>query len=229
MRRQRRGQKWGKPPPRLKDVWHPPAEELSLGPGRVAFHLDPEAHVSHHVIMLRPLTYGNWVVAALTSDPGWTRHPREATLEETAMAGFAPKRTTYLGFSTKLEQELSPLPQTFPEHRVASLLEEYDGHERERAELCDSLMECLRQGETVSFQARDNSMAPTLRQGESREVEPVSPKDVAPGDLVLVRLHGTAVVRRVAEAAAGGVRVGGCDGGGSRWTSWHNVCGRLTA
>jgi len=51
--------------------------------------------------------------------------------------------------------------------------------------------ELLRQGRSVRFRAKGNSMYPTIRDGEAIVVEPITPSSVRPGDIVLYQTsHG---------------------------------------
>jgi signal peptidase I len=76
----------------------------------------------------------------------------------------------------------------------------------EGARFGDLAAELLARGVTVRFRAAGRSMLPTLHDGDCLIVAPVSPREVAVGDVVLCEGRRGPVAHRVAavEAAAGG-------------------------
>ena len=51
-------------------------------------------------------------------------------------------------------------------------------------------IERLKAGETVTFRPHGNSMSPRIKSGQLCTVEPVDPKDIKVGDIVLCHVYG---------------------------------------
>ena len=60
------------------------------------------------------------------------------------------------------------------------------------------ISDLLHSGHNVRFRAPGRSMYPTIREGEVITVEPVLPKDVRKGDILLYRLEESPIAHRVA-------------------------------
>lgn len=60
-----------------------------------------------------------------TSSPFWAPNSRRATREELALVGYVSTRPTYLAYVSRPCWDFTPLGRTFPEHRVAALLQEF--------------------------------------------------------------------------------------------------------
>jgi hypothetical protein len=85
----------------------------------------------------------------------------------------------------------------------------------------------LRNGETVAFRPRGNSMSPKIESGQLCTVEPVNPTDVRVGDVVLCKVRGAEYLHFVKAIQAGRFQIGNNRGGINGWIGASGIFGRL--
>ncbi|MDI1435379.1 S24 family peptidase [Polyangium sorediatum] len=85
----------------------------------------------------------------------------------------------------------------------------------------------LRAGEVVSFRPRGNSMAPRIESGQLCTVEPVDPRDLHPGDIVLCKVRGTEYLHFVKSVQDGRFQIGNDRGHINGWIGHNAIFGRL--
>lgn len=83
----------------------------------------------------------------------------------------------------------------------------------------------LQAGEEVSFRPRGNSMTPKIKSGQLCTVVPVLVSELAVGDVVLCKVHGTEFLHFVKAIQDGRVQIGNAHGHFNGWTK--AVYGRL--
>jgi hypothetical protein len=89
-----------------------------------------------------------------------------------------------------------------------------------------SYIEQLRNGQTVSFRPRGESMTPMIRSGQLCTVEPIKNKNVVlVGDIVLCKVNGSEYLHLVKACHAGSFQIGNNHGRVNGWTT--AVFGRL--
>ncbi|MDP3937333.1 MAG: S24/S26 family peptidase [Deltaproteobacteria bacterium] len=81
------------------------------------------------------------------------------------------------------------------EHRTAEQVDT-DGITRHRA-LCEAVAAAHAKGGTVVMRARGRSMRPMIRDGEELRIRNLGDRALRPGDVVLARTAGGAVIHRV--------------------------------
>ena len=88
-------------------------------------------------------------------------------------------------------------------------------------------IEALNKGETVQFRPRGASMRPKIEPGQLCTVEPVDPKDLRVGDIVLCRVKGREYLHLVKALRKGTFQIGNNRGGINGWIGPHGIYGRL--
>lgn len=86
-------------------------------------------------------------------------------------------------------------------------------------------IEKLRQGETVSFLPRGNSMAGTIESGQLCTVEPVDPAHISVGDLVLCKVNGSEYLHLVKAIQGQRFQIGNNRGRINGWVSAGSIYG----
>jgi SOS-response transcriptional repressor LexA len=86
--------------------------------------------------------------------------------------------------------------------------------------------EALRRGETVQVRPRGHSMRGKVDDGDLVTVEPCDPAEVAVGDVVLVRVHGTDYLHLVKAIDGERFLIGNNRGGTNGWVGRHALYGR---
>jgi SOS-response transcriptional repressor LexA len=88
--------------------------------------------------------------------------------------------------------------------------------------------EALARGETVQIRPRGHSMKGKVNDGALVTVEPCDPDQLAAGDIVLVRVHGTDYLHLVKAVDRGRFLIGNNRGGTNGWVGRHAIFGRAT-
>ena len=87
----------------------------------------------------------------------------------------------------------------------------------------------LRDGRTVEFRPRGNSMAPRIKSGQLCTVEPVDPTELGVGDIVLCKVRGSEYLHFVKAIQGGRYQIGNNRGGINGWVGKSSIFGRLTS
>ena len=103
-----------------------------------------------------------------------------------------------------------------PEYRRASTMGWASGH-----------IERLRQGGTVSFRPRGNSMSPKIESGQLCTVAPVDPSTLVVGDIVLCKVRGSEYLHFIKAIQGGRFQIGNNHGFINGWIGANAVYGRL--
>ena len=92
-------------------------------------------------------------------------------------------------------------------------------------------IEQLKQGETVSFRPRGESMRGKISSGQLCTIEPANPVEIKTGDVVLCRVKGNDYLHLVKGIRGQGVKrkflIGNNKGKTNGWTSANHVFGKL--
>jgi phage repressor protein C with HTH and peptisase S24 domain len=88
-------------------------------------------------------------------------------------------------------------------------------------------IEKLKQGETVSFRPRGNSMAPRIESGQLCTVVPVRAADLRTGDIVLCKVRGAEYLHFVKAIQGGRFQIGNHRGGINGWVGAQAIFGKL--
>ena len=86
----------------------------------------------------------------------------------------------------------------------------------------------LRQGETVSFRPRGDSMRGKIRSGQLVTVEPTGDRELAVGDIVLCKVSGHQYLHLIKAVRGERYQIGNNRGGVNGWTGRDNIFGVLT-
>jgi phage repressor protein C with HTH and peptisase S24 domain len=87
----------------------------------------------------------------------------------------------------------------------------------------------LKQGETVQFRPRGNSMSPRIRSGDLCTVEPVADaSSLRSGDIVLCKVRGAEYLHFVKAIQGDRFQIGNNRGGINGWIGAGGIYGRLT-
>lgn len=89
-------------------------------------------------------------------------------------------------------------------------------------------IQALREGKTVSFRPRGNSMTPKIQSGQLCTVEPVKPEKVTVGDVVLCKVKGNEYLHNVTAIHNGRFQISNNHGFINGWIGPFTVYGRLT-
>lgn len=84
----------------------------------------------------------------------------------------------------------------------------------------------LRDGQTVSFRPRGNSMAGKIESGQRCTVEPVDPAAVSVGDIVLCKVNGREYLHLVKAIQGSRFQIGNNRGRINGWVSASAIFGR---
>jgi hypothetical protein len=86
----------------------------------------------------------------------------------------------------------------------------------------------LREGKTVQFRPRGNSMRPKIESGALCTVEPLSPEAVlAKGDIVLCKVGGAQYLHLIKAIQGPRFQIGNNRGGINGWITRTSIYGRL--
>ena len=88
--------------------------------------------------------------------------------------------------------------------------------------------EALLRGETVQIRPRGHSMKGKVNDSDRVTVAPVDPETLKPGDIVLVRVHGTDYLHLVKAVDQGRFLIGNNRGGTNGWVGKHAIYGIAT-
>lgn len=90
----------------------------------------------------------------------------------------------------------------------------------------DFAKEALRRGETVTVKPRGHSMKGRVNDGDLVTLQPCQPDDLAVGDIVLARVHGTDYLHLVKAIGAGRFLIGNNRGGTNGWIGANALFGK---
>jgi len=104
------------------------------------------------------------------------------------------------------------------------LLGGFGGHSKDKMGWATPYIEQLKQGKTVQFRPRGNSMAGKVESGQLVTVAPLTaaPK---PGDVVLCRVNGNQYLHLVKAVRGQQFQIGNNKGRINGWTSRQNIFG----
>lgn len=85
----------------------------------------------------------------------------------------------------------------------------------------------LREGHTVSFRPRGNSMSPKIESGQLCTVEPVTPADLRVNDVVLCKVGGAQYLHFVKAIDGERYQIGNNRGYINGWVGRNAIFGRL--
>lgn len=88
-------------------------------------------------------------------------------------------------------------------------------------------MQRLRDGETVSFRPRGNSMVPKIKSGQLCTVEPVDTETLEVGDIVLCKVGRAEYLHLILGIHDGRFQIGNNRGGINGWVGAEAIFGRL--
>jgi hypothetical protein len=88
-------------------------------------------------------------------------------------------------------------------------------------------IEKLKQGETVKFRPKGNSMIPKIKSGQLCTVEPVDPKTLVQGDIVLCRVKGCQYVHLVSAIQGERYQISNNKGHINGWVGANCIFGKL--
>ena len=90
-------------------------------------------------------------------------------------------------------------------------------------------IEKLRQGETVSFRPRGNSMSGKIESGQLCTVEPVNPGSLRGGDIVLCKVNGAEYLHLIKAIQGERFQIGNNRGRINGWVSANSIYGKCVA
>jgi hypothetical protein len=90
-------------------------------------------------------------------------------------------------------------------------------------------IEKLKQGQSVSFRPRGNSMTPIIKSGQLCTVDPIGPQGVSKGDVVLCKVRGNQFLHLVSAVRGDQVQISNNHGHVNGWCSKQNIFGILTS
>jgi phage repressor protein C with HTH and peptisase S24 domain len=90
-------------------------------------------------------------------------------------------------------------------------------------------MALLRQGQTVKFRPRGNSMQPRIKSGQLCTVEPATIDDIAVDDVVLCVVRGAQYLHLVIAKQGGKLLIGNNRGGTNGWIGPNGLYGKLVS
>lgn len=95
----------------------------------------------------------------------------------------------------------------------------------------DPYIPLLREGRTVQFRPRGNSMRPRIQSGQLCTVEPVSTEtELRSGDVVLCKVRGAQYLHLIrATRSDGTYQIGNASGHVNGWVGRSSIYGRLVA
>jgi hypothetical protein len=86
----------------------------------------------------------------------------------------------------------------------------------------------LKEGETVQFRPRGNSMQGKIESGQLCTVEPVDPASLEVGDIVLCKVNGREYLHLIKAIQGARIQIGNNRGRINGWISANSVYGRCT-
>lgn len=86
----------------------------------------------------------------------------------------------------------------------------------------------LKEGETVQFRPRGNSMRGKIESGQLCTVEPVDPATLEVGDIVLCKVNGREYLHLIKAIQGARIQIGNNRGRINGWISANSVFGRCT-
>jgi len=89
-------------------------------------------------------------------------------------------------------------------------------------------IEKLRQGESVSFRPRGNSMVGKIESGQLCTVAPVAPEELAVGDIVLCKVNGNEYLHLIKAIQGQRYQIGNNRGRINGWVTAKSIFGRCT-
>lgn len=92
-----------------------------------------------------------------------------------------------------------------------------------------SYMAKLREGETVTFRPRGNSMSPRIESGQLCTVEPIDASALEVGDVVLCKVKGAEYLHFVKAIQGGRYQIGNNRGFINGWIGANAIFGRLVS
>ncbi len=87
----------------------------------------------------------------------------------------------------------------------------------------------LREGETVQFRPRGDSMRGKIESGQLCTVEPVDPATLEVGDVVLCKVNGREYLHLIKAIQGARIQIGNNRGRINGWISTNSVFGRCTS
>lgn len=84
----------------------------------------------------------------------------------------------------------------------------------------------LKNGETVSFRPRGNSMSGKIDSGQLCTVEPVTPDEINVGDIVLCKVHGREYLHLVKAMQGQRFQIGNNRGRINGWITANSIFGK---
>ncbi|MCC9605761.1 hypothetical protein LOC68_21320 [Blastopirellula sp. JC732] len=87
-------------------------------------------------------------------------------------------------------------------------------------------IEKLKQGETVSFRPRGNSMSGKIENGQLCTVAPVDPSTLKVGDIVLCKVNGTQYIHLIKAIDGARFQIGNNKGRINGWISAGSIFGK---
>ena len=92
----------------------------------------------------------------------------------------------------------------------------------------DRAINDLREGKETTVKPHGRSMLPLIKSGQTCRLAPVTPEDLLPGDVVLVRVKGSVYLHLVKAVSNGRFLIGNNRGGTNGWVGPKAVFGVLT-
>ncbi len=92
-----------------------------------------------------------------------------------------------------------------------------------------SYIEQLREGRTVSFRPRGNSMTPKIESGDLCTVTPVATSEVRKGDIVLCKVGGREYLHLVSAVQGERFQISNNHGHVNGWVSAANIYGKCVS
>jgi phage repressor protein C with HTH and peptisase S24 domain len=88
-------------------------------------------------------------------------------------------------------------------------------------------IEALKEGKTVSFRPRGNSMAPRIESNQLCTVAPTDISTLQKGDIVLCKVHGSEYLHLIKAIEGNRFQIGNNRGGINGWIGPNGIFGKL--
>lgn len=88
-------------------------------------------------------------------------------------------------------------------------------------------IEGLKQGKTVSFRPRGNSMVPKIESGQLCTVEPIDPSILSVGDIVLCKVNGKQYLHLISAIRKDQFQISNNKGHINGWIGPNSIFGKL--
>jgi len=88
-------------------------------------------------------------------------------------------------------------------------------------------IEALKEGKTVSFRPRGESMSPKIESGQLCTVAPVDISTLQKGDIVLCKVHGSEYLHLIKAIEGNRFQIGNNRGGINGWIGPNGIFGKL--